>query len=130
MLHTSSTTLASYQYTVFTSDTIVFFGFPSGQESDREVQRFTSLCDEKSIHYHKLSFETSPLWHYVHCYEIAATTLNDLEFIAPVIEQFGELNGFAYPDETVIVLKTRQELHELYTMISQLSQERENASAL
>lgn len=127
MLHTSST-LAPYQHTYFTPDTIVFFGFPSSSEGDYEAERFTSLCAEKSINHTKLLFEPSSLWHYAQCYEIAVPTLNDLEVIIPIIEQFGKLNVIASADETLIVLKTRQELHELYTMISESAQERESVS--
>ena len=42
MLHTSST-LAPYQHTCFTPDTIVFFGFPSCSEGDYEAERFGHL---------------------------------------------------------------------------------------
>lgn len=130
MPHTSHTFSTPVKNTVFTDDTIVFFGFPSGPDCIADTERFEKMCDENGTVYSELSFSPSFLWHYCKCYEIAVHSFGELESIVPIIERFGELNGYAAPDETVIVLRPRREIEKLHAMFTVAAIEKENIKEL
>ena len=119
MTHTS-TTFPNFSNSLnLTNDTIVFFGFPIDNRADKKADQFMTSCDEMGIKYREFSVAQSKHWHYEKCFEIIVCTDDDLNAIQPVISQFGELNALADADETVIVLRPRNEIQAMYTMITE-----------
>ena len=118
MTHPSNTFIHSTNSLYFTDDSVVFFGFPSGNNTQNKAHQFTEACDAKNIAYRELCFPQSLYWHYEKCFEISVTSERELRAIEPIIALFGELNAIAEADETIVVFLTREELQEKYAMIS------------
>lgn len=118
MTHLSNTFIHSTNSHYFTDDSVVFFGFPSGNNAQNKAHQFTEACDTKNISYRELSFPKTLYWHYEKCFEISVTSERELHVIEPIIAFFGELNAIADADKTIIVFLTREKLQEKYAMIS------------
>lgn len=118
MPHPSNTFIHSTNSHYYTDDTVVFFGFPIGNNAHDKARQFVEACEANSIAYSEISFPQSLYWHYEKCFEISIASEGELHAIKPIIALFGELNAIAEADETIIVVLTREELQEKYAMIS------------
>jgi len=121
MLHSShafQNTINSFE---FSDDTIVFFGFPSDNNAEQKVEQFISACEEKGIVYKELAFAPCKQWHYEKCFEIGVKSEDELRVVEPIIALFGSLNTFADADETVVVLRTREEIKKIYELVAEAS---------
>lgn len=118
MSYPSSKTSNSTYSLNFSNGMVVFFGFPT----EKKMDQFVALCDEMGVYYQELAYPRSKYWHYEKCFEISVSSEDDLNAIQPIINRFGELNALADSHETVIVLRTLDEIQRLYLMINELSE--------
>lgn len=105
----------------FTDDTIVFFGFASDNNAEQKAEQFMAACEEKGIVYKEVVFAPCKQWHYEKCFEIGLNSEDELRAAEPVIALFGSLNTFADADETVVVLRTREEIKKIYELVAEAS---------
>lgn len=121
MSHLSHTFQNTTNVIDYKDDTIVFFGFASNNSAKQKAQQFVIACDEKKIVYKEVVFPPCKQWHYEKCFEISVTSEDALRVVESIIALFGRLNAFASENETVIVLRPREEIKNIYKLVAEAS---------